>query len=47
MDPTEANAIRCPHGIESEYVYTYTMIDGERYVTGGIYYHDGETRCDL
>lgn len=39
------NEVRCPHGIVCDYVYTYTTIRGEQYVTGGAYWHDENTRC--
>lgn len=39
------NRVICPHGIECDYVYRKTTIQGEEYVTGGDYWHDPETRC--
>lgn len=41
----DTQRIKCPHGIVCDYVYTYTTIAGEQYVTGGAYWHDEETRC--
>lgn len=37
--------VKCPHGIVCDYVLTYTVIEGEQYVTGGHYWHDEDTRC--
>lgn len=38
--------VRCPHGIVCDYVNTYTTIQGERYVTGGDYWHGEESKCN-
>lgn len=40
------NKITCPHGIECDYVLHFQTIQGERYVTGGDYWHDSEQRCN-
>ena len=42
-----ANQIVCPHGIECDYVYTYTTIEGEQYVTGGQYCRHEPVQLDF
>lgn len=37
----------CPHGIECDFVYRKTVIQGESYVVGGDYWHNEDERCTL
>jgi hypothetical protein len=42
------NRVRCPHGIECDYVYRTQYFHGHGdIVVGGDYWHDEDTRCAL